>query len=88
MLLIHKVNFRYFSRISQVLVWVAAVLLILTLAFGADINDAKRWLRIPFVGLTLQTPDFAKVVLVTYVARELNNRAPNCTTSGQVSCLF
>ena len=74
MLLIHKVNFRYFSRISQVLIWVAAVLLILTLAFGADINDAKRWLRIPFVGLTLQTSDFAKVVLVTYVARELNNR--------------
>ena len=74
MLLIHKINFRYFSRISQVLIWVAAVLLISTLAFGADINDAKRWLRIPFVGLTLQTSDFAKVVLVTYVARELNNR--------------
>ena len=74
MLLVHKVNFRYFSRISQVLIWVAAVLLILTLVFGADINEAKRWLRIPFTGLTLQTSDFAKVVLVTYVARELNNR--------------
>lgn len=74
MLMVHKVNFRYFSRISQVLIWVAAALLILTLIFGADINDAKRWLRIPFVGLTLQTSDFAKVVLVTYVARELNNR--------------
>jgi len=74
MILIHKVNFRYFSRISQVLIWVAAVLLLMTLLFGADINDAKRWLRIPFIGLTLQTSDFAKVVLVTYVARELNNR--------------
>jgi cell division protein FtsW len=74
MILIHKVNFRYFSRISQVLIWVAAVLLLITLLFGADINDAKRWLRIPFIGLTLQTSDFAKVVLVTYVARELNNR--------------
>jgi len=74
MILIHKVNFRYFSRISQVLIWVAAVLLLMTLLFGADINDAKRWLRIPFFGLTLQTSDFAKVVLVTYVARELNNR--------------
>ena len=74
MLLIHKVNFRYFSRISQVLIWVAGILLILTLMFGADINEAKRWLRIPFVGLTLQTSDFAKVVLVTYVARELNLR--------------
>lgn len=74
MILIHKVNFRYFSRISNVLIWVAAGLLVLTLMFGADINDAKRWLRIPFIGLTLQTSDFAKVVLVTYVARELNNR--------------
>lgn len=74
MLLVHKVNFRYFSRISQVLIWVAAALLLLTLMFGADINEAKRWLRIPFIGLTLQTSDFAKVVLVTFVARELNNR--------------
>ncbi len=74
MLFVHKVNFRYFSRISQVLIWVAAGLLLLTLLFGADINEAKRWLRIPFIGLTLQTSDFAKVVLVTFVARELNNR--------------
>ncbi len=74
MLLVHKVNFRYFSRISQVMIWVAGILLILTLVFGADINDAKRWLRIPFVGLTLQTSDFAKVVLVTFVARELTQR--------------
>ena len=74
MLLVHKVNFRYFSRISQVLIWVAAALLLLTLMFGADINEAKRWLRIPFIGLTLQTSDFAKVVLVTFIARELNNR--------------
>jgi cell division protein FtsW len=74
MLLVHKVNFRYFSRISQVLIWVAAGLLLLTLLFGADINEAKRWLHIPFIGLTLQTSDFAKVVLVTFVARELNNR--------------
>ena len=74
MLLTHKVNFRYFSRISQVLIWVAGILLILTLIFGADINEAKRWLRIPFVGLTLQTSDFAKVVLVTFVARELTQR--------------
>ena len=71
---IHRVNFRYFSRASQVLIWVAAVLLLLTLMFGADINNAKRWLRIPFIGLTLQTSDFAKVVLVTYVARELTLR--------------
>ena len=71
---VHRVNFRYFSRASQVLIWVAAVLLLLTLVFGADINNAKRWLRIPFIGLTLQTSDFAKVVLVTYVARELTLR--------------
>jgi cell division protein FtsW len=74
MWLVHKVNFRYFSRASQVLIWVAAVLLLLTLMFGADINNAKRWLKIPFIGLTLQTSDFAKVVLVTYVARELTVR--------------
>jgi cell division protein FtsW len=74
MWVLHRLNFKYFSRVAQVLIWVVGLLLVMTLVFGVDINNAKRWLRIPFVGMTLQTSDFAKVVLVTYVARELSLR--------------
>lgn len=69
---IHKVPHKYFSRLSLVAIWVAGVMLLMTLLVGVEFNDAKRWLRVPFVGLTFQTSDFAKIVLIVYVARMLN----------------
>jgi len=68
---IHKLNYRYFSRLSQLLIWVAAGLLVYTFFFGSNYNSAERWIKIPFIGLTFQTSDFAKIVLVVYVARLL-----------------
>lgn len=72
MFYVHKVKIYYFSKSSQVLIWVAGIMLLFTLLFGVDINDAKRWVRIPFVGLTFQTSDFAKIVLILYVSHILN----------------
>jgi len=37
-------------------------------------NDATRWLKIPFVGLTFQTSDFAKLALVVYLARVISSK--------------
>jgi cell division protein FtsW len=74
MYFIHKVNYRYFSKFSQLLIWVAAGLLLITLLFGSNINSADRWIRIPIIGLTFQTSDFAKVVLMVYIARLLNQK--------------
>ncbi len=72
MYFVHKIDFKYFSRASVVLLYVAIGLLALTLVIGPDINNAKRWLKIPFTGLTFQASDFAKIVLVVYLARTLN----------------
>ena len=72
--IIHKINYKYFARLANVVYGLAVIALILTLVVGSDINDAKRWLEIPFVGLTLQTSDFAKVALVMWVAKELHLR--------------
>jgi len=69
---VHRIHFRYFSRFSQLLIWVAAALLLITLFFGSNINSADRWIRIPVIGLTFQTSDFAKVVLMVYLARVLS----------------
>lgn len=68
---VHRVHFKYFSRISQIAVWAAVVFLLLTLIFGANINDASRWLRIPIINQNVQPSDFAKIALITYVARML-----------------
>ena len=58
-------EFRYFSRLSQLGVWVAAALLLVTLIFGRNINSAQRWI------MGFQPSDFAKIILVIYVARML-----------------
>lgn len=68
---VHLLKVRYFYRLSTILVWVAGILLLLTLAFGSNINDASRWLRIPGLGISFQTSDFAKIALVIFVARLL-----------------
>lgn len=60
----------YFSMAGLFLI-ISAGLLVLTLAFGARVNEATRWLVIPGTGFRLQTSDVAKVALVIYLARTL-----------------
>lgn len=69
--LIHKVNYRYFSKVGQVLIWFVIPLLLLTLLLGANINNATRWLTIPIINQSFQTSDLAKIVLVIFIARFL-----------------
>lgn len=69
---VHRIHYRYFAKISVVLIYVAGAMLLFTLLAGAEVNDARRWIRVPFIGLTFQTSDFAKIVLIVYVARLLN----------------
>ena len=72
MWLTHLIKIQYFSRISQVLLWLAVLALIYTLFFGVEINDARRWVGV--MGLTVQTSDLAKLALIMYVARFMAKR--------------
>ncbi len=73
MYLAHLVKYSYYSRIFQLLLYVAIPLLLLTLIFGLDLNEAKRSLRLPF-NLTFETSDFAKLTLIIYLARLLSKK--------------
>jgi cell division protein FtsW len=44
------------------------------LAFGSHVNDASRWIKIPFVPLSFQPSDIAKFALLLYLARLLAKR--------------
>ena len=70
MYMAHLIKYSYYSRIFQVLLYAAIFLLVLTLVFGLDVNEAKRALRLPF-NLTFETSDFAKLTLIIYIARLL-----------------
>lgn len=73
MYLAHLVKYTYFSRIFQIILWIAIPLLALTLVAGLNLNDARRVLPLPF-GLTFQTSDLAKLTLIMYLARMLTKR--------------
>ncbi len=72
---VHRIHFKYFGKLANVLLALAIAALVFTLLFGTDINDARRWIKIPFIGLTVQTSDFAKLALVLWVAKQLQVRA-------------
>ena len=72
MFVVHRMKFKYFSRLSTLMLWVAIIMLMLTFLDGLNVNGAVRWIRIPFLGLTFQTSDFAKLALIVYTARTLN----------------
>lgn len=74
MWLAHLLDYRYYSRISQMLLYASYPLLLYTLFFGVEINNATRWMQIPGTGLTFQTSDLAKLALIMYVARFLSKR--------------
>lgn len=71
MYLAHLLNYRYYARMSQWMLWISIVLLCLTLAFGSAKNNATRVLPIPGLGVTFQTSDMAKLFLIMYIARYL-----------------
>lgn len=72
MWLTHLINIQYYSRISQILLWISIPLLLYTLLFGVEINDAKRW--VPIAGFTIQSSDVAKLALISYIARFLSKK--------------
>lgn len=72
MYLIHKIHYKYFKLFSRSFVlYIAALLLLLTLLFGASINDASRWLVIPVINMTFQTSDLAKVAVILFLSFQL-----------------
>ncbi len=70
--LVHLIPYKVYSPIAPLLIYVAIPLLLVTLLFGTNINQAARWLEIPGLGVTIQTSDFAKLALIIYIARVLS----------------
>ncbi len=74
----HLLDYKYFSRLAQFAVIIAIPLLLATLFFGNDINDAKRTITI--FGITFQASDFAKFALIMFLARYLSKKQEELTS--------
>jgi cell division protein FtsW len=73
----HKVDYRYYSRISRFALWVSVPLLIYTFTNGTTINDAARWITLPLINTSFQPSDFASLALIINLASMLSKRQQN-----------
>ena len=74
---IHFVPYKFFSRISFLLLLITIPLLLITMMLGTSLNEASRWITLPVLGLTFQTSDLAKLALILYLANVLSKKQKN-----------
>ena len=70
--IVSQVQYSEFSRLAPVLLIIAVILLVWAMFFGVNVNQAKRWIQVPFLDITFQVSDFAKIALICYVARSIS----------------
>lgn len=70
----HKIDYRYYSRLSRVALWVSVPLLIYTFTNGTTLNDAARWITLPLINTSFQPSDFASLALIINLASMLSKR--------------
>lgn len=70
----HKLDYRYYSRLSKLALWISVPLLFFAWQFGTNINEASRWITIPFINKTFQPSDLAQLALISHLASMLSKR--------------
>ncbi|TRX54270.1 cell division protein FtsW [Fulvivirga sp. M361] len=77
MWLAHRIDYRYYSKLSRVALWVSVPLLLYTFTSGVSLNDASRWIQIPVINASFQPSDLASLALITSLASMLSKRQQN-----------
>lgn len=70
----HRINYTFYSRFAKILFLLSIPLLIYTLKFGTNLNEANRWIKLPVINLTFQTSDLAKLGLFMFLSRLLSKK--------------
>jgi cell division protein FtsW len=72
----HKVDYRYYSKLSRLALLISIPLLIYTFVNGRSVNEAARWIDLPIFG-SFQPSDFASLALIVNLAAMLSKRQQN-----------
>jgi cell division protein FtsW len=73
----HKIDYRYYSKISRLALWISVPLLIYTFTNGTSVNDSARWITVPFINTSFQPSDFASLALIINLASMLSKKQQN-----------
>ncbi|HLP93913.1 MAG TPA: FtsW/RodA/SpoVE family cell cycle protein [Saprospiraceae bacterium] len=77
----HLVHYRRYQQFARPMLWITVPLLLFTLFFGKNINDANRWISV--AGISFQPSEMAKIALIIYVARALTIKQEYITSLRQ-----
>ena len=73
MFVAHNINYTLYKKFAFIALVVGIVLLAYTLlSGGVTLNNAARWIAVPFVNVTFQASDFAKLALFVFLAAQLS----------------
>ncbi len=75
--LAHKVDYKYYSRLSRLALIISVPLLLFTFFMGTQSGGATRWLMIPIINQSFQPSDLAKLALIANLASMLAKRQGN-----------
>ena len=67
---VHKLKFKYFSKLSLVGIIISIILLIFVYFIGNEVNGATRWISVG--SLSFQPSDFAKIILLVFLSRQIS----------------
>ncbi|MCG8317933.1 MAG: FtsW/RodA/SpoVE family cell cycle protein [Cytophagales bacterium] len=73
----HRIDYKYYAKISRLALIVAALLLFYTWSSGVNLNEATRWIEIPLINQQFQPSDFATFALIINLASMLAKRQQN-----------
>ena len=73
----HKIDYRYYSRLSRIGLLLSVPLLLVTWQLGDTLNSATRWITIPIINQAFQPSDLAKLALISNLAAMLSKRQHN-----------
>ena len=73
----HKIDYRYYSKLTRYALIASVPLLAYAWLYGAEINEARRWIELPFIGTQFQPSDPAKIALIAGLAAMLAKRQQN-----------
>ena len=79
MWLSHRIDYRYYATIAKVALWMSIPLLLVTWQYGLKLNEASRWLNIPFINKSFQPSDLAQLALIIRIAHMLAKQQKNIT---------
>lgn len=73
MFLCHQIRYSLYKKIGVLLLILSIPLLLLTLLYGTELNQARRWIEIPLFNLSFQPADLAKLAMVMFTAYILSS---------------